>query len=163
MKQKPSPKSNSPENQEVLANENLPDVNHKQLHDLQQEIERIYLDVDQLRKLLQTLVAGLLIAVFLALGISVWFAYRLLLQEKIAQNKSLEAANTKAELISEVEDLQQKIQLQEQQLKKMRQEIPENILVLIEDSQKQINQLSDRLDKITEDTDQLDKSTVEDN
>jgi predicted nuclease with TOPRIM domain len=142
------PETNSEQFPENSVPQKAPEVNYQRLHDLPQEVERIYLDLDQLRKLWQTLVTGLIIAIFLALGISLWFAYRLLLQEKIARQKTQEDATTKAELIEQIEELQRQVQLQDQQLTRIRQQIPENITDSLQQNQTEINKLSDRLDKL---------------
>ena len=74
-----------------LKDESFPETLQEQHLNLKLEVEQLYGKVDRLRGLFQTLVSGLIIAIIIAIGISGWFAYRLLVQEQIALQKAKQA------------------------------------------------------------------------
>lgn len=142
-----SDKTNSNQVNETTS-ENLP----PSILNLKLEVEKIYRDVAQLRKLLQTLVTGLILAIILSLGISSWFAYRLLLQEQIFKQQSGDSTTKQEEITSNLEDLKIQLQSQNQQLQSLKQEVPENLQKRLLAYQQQIQELSDRLEELeTED------------
>ncbi|MDJ0705901.1 MAG: hypothetical protein QNJ46_21750 [Leptolyngbyaceae cyanobacterium MO_188.B28] len=142
------------------VNENLPGALQEQHLNLKLEVEQLYGKVDRLRGLFQTLVSGLIIAIIIAIGISGWFAYRLLVQEQVAQREAEQAAATEAEILERVEQLAEQLQRQEEQLQRLSQQIPEELKTLtdsVQANQRQLERLRDRLKIIeTEPTSQTD-------
>ena len=133
------------------ASENLPDTLQEQHLKLKLEVEQLYGKVDRLRGLFQTLVSGLVIAIVIAIGISGWFAYRLLVQEQIAQREAEQAATEAAEMRDRVEQLAEQLQRQDEQWQRFRREIPEELTTLtdsVQANQRQLQLMSDRLKKI---------------
>ena len=114
---------------------------------LKLEVERIYRDVDKLRKLLQTLVAGLILSIIMALGVSSWFAYRLLLQEQTFQRQLEQNATEQEEMASNLEEIRTQLQSQTQQLQAFKEDIPDDLQNMLLKSQQQIQELSDRLEQ----------------
>ena len=138
------------------GNETLLDSLQEQHLNLKLEVETLYRKVDRLRVLLQTLVSGLIIAIVIAIGISGWFAYRLLVQEQNARREAEEAAAAEAKLLERVDLLTEQLQRQDEQWQRFRQEIPEELTTVtetIQANQRQLQLLRERLKKIeTEET-----------
>ncbi len=147
-----SDKTNSNQVNETTS-ENLP----PSILNLKLEVEKIYRDVAQLRKLLQTLVTGLILAIILSLGISSWFAYRLLLQEQIFKQQSGDSTTKQEEITSNLEDLKIQLQSQNQQLQSLKQEVPENLQKRLLAYQQQIQDLSDRIEELETEENQENK------
>jgi DNA repair exonuclease SbcCD ATPase subunit len=147
MSTQPSPQPDFDPTNSPQVNETPLENSPSSMLNLKLEVEKIYRDVDELRKLLQTLVTGLIIAIILSLGISSWFAYRLLLQEQIFKQESDNNTTKQEEIVSNLDDLKLQLQSQNQQLQSLKQEVPENLQQLLLDYQQQIQQLSDRLDE----------------
>lgn len=147
-----SDKTNSNQVNETTS-ENLP----PSILNLKLEVEKIYRDVAQLRKLLQTLVTGLILAIILSLGISSWFAYRLLLQEQIFKQQSGDSTTKQEEITSNLEDLKIQLQSQNQQLQSLKQEVPEDLQKLLLAYQQQIQELSDRIEELETEENQENK------
>ena len=132
-------------------NETLPDTLQEQHLNLKLEVEQLYGKVDRLRGLFQTLVSGLVIAIVIAIGISGWFAYRLLVQEQIAQREAEQAATEATEMRDRIEQLAEQLQRQDEQWQRFRREIPEELTTLtdsVQANQRQLQLLRDRLKKI---------------
>ena len=130
------------------ANEGLPDTLQEQYLNLKLEVEQLYGKIDRLRGLFQTLVSGLIIAIVIAIGISGWFAYRLLVQEQIAQREAEQATAAEAEMHERVEQLDEQWQRQDEQWQRFRQEVPEELTTLtdtVQSNQRQLQLLRDRL------------------
>ena len=133
------------------VNESLSDTLQEQHLNLKLEVEQLYGKIDRLRGLFQTLVSGLIIAIVIAIGISGWFAYRLLVQEQIAQREAEQAAAEAAEMRDRIDQLEGQLQRQDEQLQRFRQNIPEELTTLtdtVQANQRQLGLLRDRLKKI---------------
>ena len=140
----PNDQSTSPVQENEISLENL----QEQCLNLKLEIEQLHRNVEMLRKWLQTLVTGLIVAIVVAIGIVSWFAYRLLIQQKLAQLEAEKTANTKTELLGRIEQLEGQIKRQTEQVEELRQQLPVNLSELIRDNQKQLQQLRDQLQQI---------------
>ncbi|MDJ0707180.1 MAG: hypothetical protein QNJ46_28225 [Leptolyngbyaceae cyanobacterium MO_188.B28] len=133
------------------VNENLPDTLEEQYLNLKLEVEQLYRKIDRFRGLFQTLISGLVIAIVIAIGISGWFAYRLLVQEQIAQREADQAAAIADEMREKIEQLETKLQRQDEQWQRFRQEIPDELTTLtdsVQSNQRQLELLRDRVKKI---------------
>ncbi|HIK33871.1 MAG TPA: hypothetical protein IGS17_12380 [Oscillatoriales cyanobacterium M59_W2019_021] len=118
---------------------------------LKLSVEELYRRVDRLRGLLQTLVAGLAIAVLLAIGISGWFAYRLLVQEQIMRRDTEQATATNAKILEQIEQIDAQLQRQKDQLQTLREEVPDEFKTLtdtVQANQRQLQILRDRIKQI---------------
>lgn len=158
MDTQPPSEPNSDKTKSNQVNETTPENLPPSILNLKLEVEKIYRDVDQLRKLLQTLVTGLILAIILSLGISTWFAYRLLLQERIFKQQSDNSTTKQEEIVSNLENLKIQLQSQNQQLQSLKQELPEDLQKLLLNYQQQIQELSDRLEELEKEKNQQNKS-----
>ena len=140
----PNDQSTSPVQENEISLENL----QEQCLNLKLEIEQLYRNVEVLRRWLQTLVTGLFVAIVVAIGMVSWFAYRLLIQQKLAQLEAVKTANTTTELLARIEQLEGQIKLQTEQVEDLRQQVPVNLSELIRDNQQQLQQLRDQLQQI---------------
>ena len=146
----------------------LSDSPQEQFLNLKLEVEQIYGKVERLRGLLQTLVSGLVIAIAIAIGISGWFAYSLLVQEQIARQDAEKAATTAAEMLEKVTQLEEELQRQQEQLQRQQEQLqqlqaqfPEEVTALsenIEVNQQQLKLLRERLSDIEENESSQDNS-----
>ena len=162
MNTQPPPEPNYETTNPEQVNETPPEILPEQLLNLKLETEQLYRNVDRLSRLLQTLVTGLLIATLVAIGIAGWFAYRLLLQESIARREVENTAATQREMLERLEQLEGKLQSQDeqvevlsqqveeikQQMEGLNQQVPEQLRHLIQENQQQLGQLRDRLEQI---------------
>ena len=133
------------------ASESLPDPLQEQYLNLKLEVEHLYSKVDRFRGLFQTLVSGLVIAIVIAIGISGWFAYRLLVQQQIAKREANRTAADAAEMREKIEQLEGQLQRQNEQWQRFRQEIPDELTTLtdsVQSNQRQLELLRDRVKKI---------------
>ena len=144
--QQPS-QPNSDQKNSNQVNETTPQNLPSSILNLKLEVEKIYRDVDQLRKLLQTLVTGLILAIIVSLSISSWFAYRLLLQERIFQRQSNNSTKKQEEIVSNLENLKIQVQSQNEQLQSLKQQ-PEDLQTLLLNYEQKIQKLSERLEEL---------------
>ena len=122
----------------------------------QQQAHRLDLDalrdrIDQTRGLMQTLVAGLVIALLVTIGIAGWFAYRQLVQEQLAQRESAQADEAEAAMAERLEEIEAQLQRQQQQLQTLREDLPAELDTLsgsVESSQRQVRLLQERLEQM---------------
>ena len=148
MDTQPPSQPNSDKTNPNQGNEINPQNLPSSILNLKLEVEKIYRDVDQLRKLLQTLVTGLILAIIVSLSISSWFAYRLLLQERIFQRQSNNSTKKQEEIVSNLENLKIQVQSQNEQLQSLKQQIPEDLQTLLLNYEQQIKKLSERLEEL---------------
>ncbi|MGB5974757.1 MAG: hypothetical protein WBG38_15640 [Nodosilinea sp.] len=122
----------------------------------QQQAHKLELDalrgqVAQTRGLLQTLVAGLVIAVLTTLGIVGWFAYRQMVQERVVQRESAQAAEAEAAITEQLEAIEAQLQRQQQQLQTLRDDLPEELETLgnsLQSNQRQVRLLQERIEQL---------------
>lgn len=139
----PSAENQNPDSGNNIASETIAAIDQQQLK-LKLEVEKLYRDMERQRGWFQTLVSGLVMGIMIAIGISSWFAYRLIVQEQITQREATESAATQAEILEQVE-------LLEQQLQKLSQQTPEDLAQLketTESSQRELQQLLNRLNQV---------------
>ncbi|MEC4894888.1 MAG: hypothetical protein SAL07_16450 [Oscillatoria sp. PMC 1051.18] len=147
----PSPFESNPDRTNALDRETSLEMLQEQHLNLKLNVEKLESRVTQLRGLLQTLVVGLVIAVLLAIGISGWFAYRLLLQEQIAQRESQQSAAENAEILEQIEEMEAQLQRQRKQLETFREEVPQELETLtntVQANQRQLQLLRSRLEQV---------------
>ena len=128
-----------------------------QKQQLKLEVEQLHREVQQLRLFFQTLVSGLIIATFLALTISSWFAYRLFIQEQATQREIEKAEEKVAEMESDFNQLRASFDILSQQL-------PEDLAQqsdTLRSYQRELQQLRDRLNQVEDQQRNLAKSVVE--
>ena len=121
----------------------LHNLEDKQLN-LQLEVERLYRQVEELRVWLQTLVTGLVIATAIAIGISSWFAYRLLSQEQMARREASEAATVQGEIFDRLQELEEEVDGFDRQLSAELEDWEENSNLY----QQRWQELRDRLTRL---------------
>ena len=123
---------------------------------LQLEVEKLQREVEKLRLFFQTLVSGLIIATFLAVSISSWFAYRLFIQEQATQREIKNAE----EKVANIEENFNKLQANFDSLS---DELPEDLAKQNEDLreyQEDLQQLRDRLSRLEDQQRNLAKSAL---
>lgn len=122
----------------------------------QQQAHRLDLDalrdrIDQTRGLMQTLVAGLVIALLVTIGIAGWFAYRQLVQEQLAQRESAQADEAEAAMIEQLENLEAQLQRQQEQIQTLREDIPDELETLsgsVQSNQRQLELLQEQIQQL---------------
>ncbi|MGB3534153.1 MAG: hypothetical protein WBA13_11615 [Microcoleaceae cyanobacterium] len=105
------------------------------------DLERIHKDVSRLRGWVQLLVSGLVLATVISIIISSWLTYRLLLQQEIARREAAEAAASQAEMLEQIDTL-------EQQLQSLNQQFPGRLANLTDENlvtQQELQRLRERL------------------
>lgn len=159
------PGSSSPESDDLYPDpelslsaylETLQDIQQRQL-DLNVEVERIHKKVDQFRLFFQTLVSGLVLAILIAFGIAIWYAYRSFSQQQIARQAAEEITATQEELITQVEQL-------ETRLRRLQQELPDEVAAVTDDVQSgrvELRRLRDRLNDVEAQLDILEQQETE--
>ncbi len=131
---------------------------------LKQEVEQLYRRMDRMRGLLQTLVTGLVIAVFMTIVVVGWFAYRFLIQERLYQERLQEEEAARQELLAQIEEVAAELSRQQQLQDTLQQQIPEELTTLtdtIQSNQRQVQLLLDRLKNVEALFDDPDQSEEE--
>lgn len=123
---------------------------------LKLEVEKLQQEVEKLRLFFQTLISGLIIATFLAVSISSWFAYRLFIQEQATQR--------------EIKKAEERVATVEEDFNKLRanfdsfsEELPEDLAKQDEnlrEYQEDLQQLRDRLSRLEDQQRNLAKSAL---
>lgn len=116
-----------------------------QLNDLQKRVSRTW-------GLIQTLVAGLVIAVLVTIGVSGWFAYRLLVQEQVLRRESEQMAASEEDMLEQFEAVTTQLERQQRQLQTLRQDLTEELELLdssIESNQRQLQVLRRQIEQQT--------------
>ncbi|MGF1535405.1 MAG: hypothetical protein ACFB4J_02805 [Elainellaceae cyanobacterium] len=125
------------------------------LESLQERQANLKLTVDELqtklaqtRGLIQTLLLGLVVATLVGLGVAGWLAYRLLVQEQIAQRDLEQAATSATEVQEQLEAMEERLQAQKRQLQTLREEVPAELETLtdaVQANQRQLQLLRERI------------------
>ncbi len=110
------------------------------------ELERLYRDVTQLRGWIQMLVSGLVLAILIAIIISSWLTYRLLIQQQMTRQEATKASTDQTKILEQVEQLQQKLQSLTEQASQQSTELTDTT----QNTQQELQQLSDRLQQLEE-------------
>ena len=124
--------------------------NLSQSQSLSQTVEELEVKLERLQGLAQTLIGGLMVAILITIGVSGWFAYRLILQEQQARRKAQEFQQTEVELQEKLDNLEQKISAQQQQINQLREEIPDDLETVtntVNSNQQQIEVLQDKIQR----------------
>ncbi|MBE9093013.1 hypothetical protein [Tychonema sp. LEGE 07203] len=147
----PSPSESNPPDRTSTDRELSLEMLQEQHLNLKVSVEELYRRVNQIRGLLQTLVMGLAIAILLAIGISGWFAYRLLVQEQIMRRDTEQATATNAKILEQLKQMETQLQRQKDQLQTFREEVPDEFKTLtdtVQANQRQLQILRDRIKQI---------------
>lgn len=137
----------APTNPEI-DDQTSPKTIQEQHLNLKLEVEQLYRKIDRLQGGLQTLLSGLLVATLIAVGVAVWFAYRLLLEEKIAQREVKKTVETQAEIIERLDLMEEQIQSQARKIKRLSEDIPPELGDRIEEDRQNLQNFRDRLDQL---------------
>ncbi len=133
-------------NPQSFSDYNNPETSRSQ--SLSQTVEELEVKLERLQALAQTLIGGLVVAILITIGVSGWFAYRLILQEQTARRKAQEFTQTEIEIQEKLDRLEQQFNNQQQQIERVQREIPSNIESLnevIDSNQQQIEQLQEQI------------------
>jgi predicted negative regulator of RcsB-dependent stress response len=145
----------------VEAQDSTSSLQEQQVN-LKLEVEQLYREVEGLRGWFQTLVSGLMIAIVIAIGISSWFAYRLLVQEQLAQQDAADAADVNDQLRTRLEELEAELQRQSEQLGVLKEQVPNQLDAITSDmtqSQLDVERLRARLAQAEEQLQDLQSSS----
>jgi hypothetical protein len=144
----PSPSEFNPNQTSAWDQELSLETLQEQHLSLKMKVEELETKLDQTRGLLQTLVVGLVVAVLLTIGISGWFAYRLLLQEQVARRDTQQAEANNAKMLEQIEQMQAQLQRQKEELQTFREQVPDELKTLtttVQANQRQLQLLRDRI------------------
>ncbi|NBD31593.1 MAG: hypothetical protein GVY17_01115 [Cyanobacteria bacterium] len=133
-------------NPQSFSDYNNPETSHAQ--SLSQTVEELEVKLERLQGLAQTLIGGLIVAILITIGVSGWFAYRLLLQEQTARRKAQEFEQTEIELQEQLDALEQQLSTQQQQMERLQEQIPQNLENLnsaVDSNQREIERLQEQL------------------
>lgn len=122
--------------------------NLSQSQSLSQTVEELEVKLERLQGLAQTLIGGLMVAILITIGVSGWFAYRLILQEQQARRRVQEFQQTEVEIQEKLNNLEQKISAQQQQISQLREEIPDDLETVtntVNSNQEQIEVLQNQI------------------
>lgn len=134
-------------NPQSFSDYNNPDSSRSQT--LSETVESLEVKLERLQGLAQTLIGGLIVAILITIGVSGWFAYRLILQEQTARRKAQEFAQTEIELQEQLDTLEQQLLSQRETLQRLQNEIPQNLEQIneaIDSNQEQIERLETQLE-----------------
>jgi len=133
-------------NPQSFSDYNNPEASRSQ--NLSQTVEELEVKLEQLQASAQTLIGGLIVAILITIGVSGWFAYRLILQEQTARRKAQEFEQTEIELQEQLDTLEQQLSTQQQQMKRLREQIPQNLENLnsaVDSNQREIERLQEQI------------------
>jgi len=133
-------------NPQSFSDYNNPEASRSQ--NLSQTVEELEVKLEQLQASAQTLIGGLIVAILITIGVSGWFAYRLILQEQTARRKAQEFEQTEIELQEQLDSLEQQLSTQQQQMKRLREQIPQNLENLnsaVDSNQREIERLQEQI------------------
>lgn len=135
-------------NPQSFSDYNNPEASRSQ--NLSQTVEELEVKLEQLQASAQTLIGGLIVAILITIGVSGWFAYRLILQEQTARRKAQEFEQTEIELQEQLDTLEQQLNTQQQQMERLREQIPQNLENLnsaVDSNQREIERLQEQIQK----------------
>jgi len=133
-------------NPQSFSDYNNPEASRSQ--NLSQTVEELEVKLEQLQASAQTLIGGLIVAILITIGVSGWFAYRLILQEQTARRKAQEFEQTEIELQEQLDALEQQLNTQQQQMERLREQIPQNLENLnsaVDSNQREIERLQEQI------------------
>jgi len=133
-------------NPQSFSDYNDPETSRSQ--SLSQTVEELEVKLEQLQASAQTLIGGLIVAILITIGVSGWFAYRLILQEQTARRKTQEFQQTEIELQEQLDTLEQQVRTQQQQMERLQEQIPQNLESLnsaVDSNQREIERLQEQI------------------
>jgi uncharacterized protein HemX len=133
-------------NPQSFSDYNDPETSRSQ--SLSQTVEELEVKLEQLQASAQTLIGGLIVAILITIGVSGWFAYRLILQEQTARRKAQEFQQTEIELQEQLDTLEQQVRTQQQQMERLQEQIPQNLESLnsaVDSNQREIERLQEQI------------------
>jgi len=122
-----------------------------QSQSLSQTVEDLEIKLERLQMLAQTLIWGLMVAILITIGVSGWFAYRLILQEQQARRKEQEFEQTRVELQERLESLEKQVAQQQRQMERIEEKIPDNldeVASAVDSNQRQIEGLQQDINQL---------------
>lgn len=128
-----NPQSFSDSNSETSPSQNV-----------SEKVEVLQTKLERLQGLAQTLITGLVVGIIITLGVSGWFAYRLLVQEQVTQRQAQEFEDTEIELRERLEELEEQVATQKRQMETFNQQFPQELETLnsaVSSNQRQIELL----------------------
>lgn len=128
-----NPQSFSESNSETSPSQNV-----------SEKVEVLQTKLERLQGLAQTLITGLVVGIIITLGVSGWFAYRLLVQEQVTQRQAQEFEDTEIELRERLEELEEQVATQKRQMETFNQQFPQELETLnsaVSSNQRQIELL----------------------
>ncbi|MEO0395524.1 MAG: hypothetical protein AAF243_05985 [Cyanobacteria bacterium P01_A01_bin.137] len=140
----PSKPGRNPETPLALLQEQQ-QAHQTQLNDLQKRVSQTW-------GLIQTLVAGLVIAILVTIGVSGWFAYRLLVQEQVLRRESEQTAQAEEDMLEQLEEMTAQLERQQRQLQTLRQNLTDELETIdssIESNQRQLQTLKRQIEQQT--------------
>ncbi|AFZ44244.1 hypothetical protein PCC7418_2081 [Halothece sp. PCC 7418] len=135
-------------NPQSFPDYNNPDASPSQ--SLPQTVEELEVKLERLQALAQTLIGGLIVAILITIGVSGWFAYRLILQEQTARRKAQEFEQTEIEFQDRLDTLEQRLLSQQEKIERLQEQIPENLETInnaVDSNQQEIERLQEQLQK----------------
>lgn len=136
----------------------LQDVQQQQT-ELKVEVERMHQEVERFRNFFQTLIGGLVLAIAVAFGIAIWYAYRSFSEQQIARQAVEDITDVQDSIAADVDRLEDRVQQLEQDLPERAGELDE----VVQSNQADLRQLRDRLDRLEAQLETLDESEGEEN
>ncbi len=115
---------------------------------LKSTVEHLQTKLSRTRGLVQTLLLGLVVAVLIAFGLAGWLAYRLLVQEQIAQRDLEQAEISAIEAQERLEAIEAQLQTHNRRLEALREDIPTELEALtesVQSNQRQLQLLQDQV------------------
>ncbi len=125
--------------------------NISQAQSLSQTVEDLEVKLERLQALAQTLIGGLIVAILITIGVSGWFAYRLILQEQQVRRREQEFEKTRVELQEQIQNLEESLALQQRQIERIQEKIPDNLQEVagtVNSNQRQIEGLQQDLNQL---------------
>ena len=122
-----------------------------QVQTLSLNLEEVQNRIDQTRGLIQTLVVGLVIAVLTTLGVSGWFAYRLLVQDQIVQREARQANEANEAMLEQIAELEARLQRQREQIQTLRDDLPGELETLsdtVQSNRRQLGLIREQLQQL---------------
>ena len=122
-----------------------------QVQTLSLNLEEVQNRIDQTRGLIQTLVVGLVIAVLTTLGVSGWFAYRLLVQDQIVQREARQANEANEAMLEQIAELEARLQRQREQIQTLRDDVPGELETLsdtVQSNRRQLGLIREQLQQL---------------
>lgn len=114
-----NPQSFSDSNSETSPSQNL-----------SEKVEVLQAKLERLQGLAQTLITGLVVGIIITIGVSGWFAYRLLVQEQVTQQQAQEFEETEIELKERLEELEEQVATQQRQMESLNKQFPQELETL---------------------------------